>query len=238
MRTLLFGLCVCACMTVGCTSTNSSNTARTATEQLLISNAVDDSLSKVDFGAFAGHNVFLEEKYIESVDKNYIIASIRHRLMMQGIKVVDKKEASDICLEVRSGGVGTDSTKMFVGVPEIAIPGMLTLPEMRLVTRESQNAAAKLGVVAYHTKTGQILGNGGVSLAQSDRNNWYVMGIGPYQNGSLKQEIAEAEQQAAYTPDVEIPNQVAFQSSFSSEPRIHQDSTARVRLAGQKEKAE
>jgi len=233
MRVLLFSLFVSAIAISGCTSTNSSNTARTATEQLLISNAVDDSLSNIDFGAFAGHDVFLEEKYIESVDKNYIVASIRHRLMMQGVRVVDKKEGSEICLELRSGGVGTDSTDMFLGVPEISLPGLVTLPEVRFITKESQEAAAKLGIVAYHTETGKILGEGGVSLAQSDRNNWFVFGVGPYQNGSLKEEIAEAKKKSAYTREIEIPNQVAFQPAFSSDSPTAGEAAGRIRLAGE-----
>lgn len=235
MRVLLSLLFISSLVSSGCTSTNSSNTARTATEQLLISNAIDDSLSNIDFGAFAGHDVFLEEKYIEAVDKNYIVASIRHRLMMQGVHVVDAKENSDICLELRSGGVGTDSTDMFVGVPEISVPGMVTLPEVRLITKESQEAAAKLGLVAYHTETGQILGQGGVSLASSDRNNWYVFGVGPYQNGSLKQEIAEAKEKSAYTREIEIPNQVAFQPAYYSDSPSYGEEAGRIRLAGEEQ---
>lgn len=52
----LHWLLVCAgtVFTLSCTSANSSNTARTATEQMLISNAVDHSLSKVDFQVFRG----------------------------------------------------------------------------------------------------------------------------------------------------------------------------------------
>jgi hypothetical protein len=200
----------------------------------LISNAIDDSLSHVDFSAFAGHSVFLEEKYIDSVDKNYTVASIRHRLMMQGVSIADKKEDSEICLEVRSGGIGTDSSKMFLGIPEVAVPGMVTLPELRFITKESQDAAAKIGIVAYHTKSGQILGEGGVSLAQSDRNNWYVLGVGPYQNGSLKKDIEESTRQTSYSPNVKIPKQVAFQPSYSSGAGgIYNDTTARIRLAGE-----
>ena len=162
--------------------------------------------------------VFLEEKYIDSVDKNYTVASIRHRLMMQGVSIADKKEDSEICLEVRSGGIGTDSSKMFLGIPEVAVPGMVTLPELRFITKESQDAAAKIGIVAYHTKSGQILGEGGVSLAQSDRNNWYVLGVGPYQNGSLKKDIEESTRQTSYSPNVKIPKQVAFQPPILREP--------------------
>ncbi|MES2790588.1 MAG: DUF6655 family protein, partial [Planctomycetota bacterium] len=53
---------------IGCTSTKTSNTARTGTEQLLISNAVDQSLAKVDFSQMAGKKILVEEKYLDSVD--------------------------------------------------------------------------------------------------------------------------------------------------------------------------
>ena len=61
----------------GCTSTRQSNTARTAREQLLVSNAVDQALAKVDFAPFRGLQVLVEEKYLDCVDKGYVIGSIR-----------------------------------------------------------------------------------------------------------------------------------------------------------------
>lgn len=206
-RVLLPALLCAAC---GCTTAKTSSTPRTATEQLLISNAVDQSLSGVDFAPFAGRNVFVDDKYIDSVDKNYVVGSIRHRLMMQGANVAGKKEDSEITIEVRSGAVGTDTTDMFVGVPEITVPGMVTLPEVRLLSRSSQSGTAKLGLVAYETSSGQVLGSGGISLAQSDRNDWYLFGIGPYQNGSLKKEIKEAKEQQSMTTGIAYPEYVTF----------------------------
>lgn len=203
-------LLLIACAATGCSSVQSSHTARTATEQLLISNAVDQSLSKVDFGGFANRKVFVEEKYMDSVDKAYVLGTIRHRLMMTGAKLTDKKEDSEFTIEVRSGSVGTDANEMFVGIPEITLPGMLTLPEVRLVNRNSQSGTAKLGLVAYDTVSGDVIGDGGLSLAQSDRNDWFVFGMGPYQNGTLNSELRTADLQQSMTPSKPLPNYVAF----------------------------
>lgn len=220
----------------GCATGKTTNTVRTATEQLLISNAVDESLANIDFGNFAGHNVFVEEKYMDSVDKAYILGSVRHRLMMQGVRIVDKKEDSNVTIEMRSGAVGTDSSQMFVGVPEIVVPGMVTIPELRLMNKDKQQGTAKIGMVAYHTDSGQVLGNGGVSLSQSDRNNWYIFGVGPYRNGSLETEIKESKAVALRTPDVQIPRQVAFQPAHHA-PYAGQEPSGSVRLTSeQKEK--
>lgn len=184
--------CFCASLLlvlIGCTSTKTSNTARTGTEQLLISNAVDQALGKVDFSPMAGKKVLVEEKYLDSVDKGYIISSIRHNVLHAGGHLTAKAEEADIILELRSGGVGTDISDAFLGVPGISLPGMVALPDLKLVTRSRQSAFAKLGIVAIDAKSQQELPVGGVSLAMSDDNNWYVMGVGPYRQGTMEKEV-------------------------------------------------
>ena len=176
---------------VGCTTARTTNTARTAREQALISNAIDQSLSKVDMEPFRGANLYIEEKYLDCVDKGYIIGSLRHRAMRNGALLVSKAEEADVVLELRSGSVGTDTADSFVGTPELVLPGVMTLPEVRLISRNNQSAMAKIGIVAYDAKTKQLLGDGGVSSSVSHDNNWYVMGVGPYQNGELREEIRE-----------------------------------------------
>ena len=208
-------LSVSVLLCCGCVSTRTSNTARTAKEQLLISNSVDRALEKVDFRPFAGGTVFLEEKYLDCVDKNYVVASIRHRVLRAGGRLVKKSDAADVILEVRSGGVGTDTKDWFLGMPKLALPGPLplSLPEVKLVARESQKGVAKLGIVAFNAKTGERIGPGGVSIAQSDDNNWFFMGAGPYQNGSVRRELSGA----ADDQDVRdrMPATVAFEEMSS-----------------------
>jgi hypothetical protein len=173
----------------GCTTAQTSNTARTATEQLLLSTAVDQSLDKIDFRPLAGQNVFLEEKYVDCVDKQYILASIRHRVLRSGAHLVDKADGADVVLEPRSGGVGTTTSSSFVGIPSFSLPGMVTIPEVKLFTRSQQAGFAKLGLAAYDPKTRESRGQGGMTVAQSNDNNYYFAGVGPWQTGSLKQEI-------------------------------------------------
>ncbi|MFV0443374.1 MAG: DUF6655 family protein [Planctomycetaceae bacterium] len=194
----------------GCTSTSTTNTARTATEQLLISNAVDRALDKVSFTPFAGSAVFLEEKYLDGVDTKYLVASTRHRLLHSGARIVDKADDADVVLELRSGGVGTASSDSYIGTPKIGLPGMLTIPEVRLVERKRQLGSAKIGMVAFDSKSKQILGGGGVTLDQSDDANWFVMGVGPWQSGSLRDEVSERTSGQAASKRQSLPTAVAF----------------------------
>lgn len=196
----------------GCATSKSSNTARTATEQLLISNAVDQSLNKIDFRPFGGYNVFLSDKYIDCVDKSYLISSVRHRILTAGGVLVEDPAKADILLELRSGALGTDTAESFVGVPEVTLPGMLTLPEVRFLTRSSQTGTAKLGLVATDARTGRVLGTGGTTLAQSDTQNWFVMGVGPFRTGSIDSEVDASTSGAAAQIRNWLPTTVAFRS--------------------------
>ena len=217
-------------LVVGCTHSQRSNTSRTGVEQLLISNAIDQSLEKVDFRPFGGHNVYLEEKYVDSVDKAYLVGSVRHRMLAAHARLVDKAEDAEIVVELRSGGVGTDTAESFVGVPEITVPGMLTLPEVRFLERTSQTGTAKVGLVAYHAKTKQVLGSGGTSLSKSTDNNWFVAGIGPFQEGSVKSEISRSAIEAPVTSSSSVPEHVVFESPAALPP----DSAAVQFASGEK----
>ncbi|WP_437192357.1 DUF6655 family protein [Planctomicrobium sp. SH527] len=211
-------------MAVGCATGSTSNTARTCTEQLLLANAIDQSLDKVSFTNFAGTNVFLQDKYIECVDKNYVIASTRHRLLAAGAHLVDSADKADVVLEMRSGAVGTNSDTAFIGTPEIALPGMLTIPEVKIAERRKQQAIAKLGMVAIDPKTNAVLGTGGTTLSSSIDSNWFVAGVGPYQTGALKNEVQNSTTGAAARQQGHIPVRVAF----SSPPKLPTDSPTQI----------
>ncbi|MES2793414.1 MAG: DUF6655 family protein, partial [Planctomycetota bacterium] len=112
-----------------------------------------------------------------------------HHVVHAGGHLTVKPEEADIVLELRSGGVGTDISDAFLGVPGISLPGMVTLPDLKLITRSRQSAFAKLGIVAIDAKTQTELPIGGVSLSMADDNNWFVMGVGPYRQGTMEQEV-------------------------------------------------
>ena len=82
--------------------------------------------------------------------------------MYNGARSSAKAEDADIVLELRSGGVGTDMADSYVGIPEIVLPGMMTLPQVKFITRTNQSAVAKIGLVAYDAKSQEMLGGGGV----------------------------------------------------------------------------
>ncbi len=178
----------------GCATMKETDTARTGTEQLLISSAADRALDKVDFAPIAHAKVFLETKYLDCVDKNYIIVGLHQRMLSHNCTLVDKPEDANVVLEVASGGVGTDRHELFVGIPEIPLapPSPIAIPKLALFTRTKAMGTAKLSVVAYDMTTKQPVINSGYTLARSDHKNWNVLGAGSVQSGTLTTEIAQA----------------------------------------------
>jgi hypothetical protein len=166
-------------------------------EQLLLSNAVDQALEKTPLPPVDGQKVYLEEKYLDCVDKGYLIASVREKLLQAGAMLVGKPEDSVVTIELRCGGIGTDNVDKFLGTPTVAIPGPLPLqlPEVRLYEKTSQFGTAKIALVAYQTATGKMLFDSGRQLARGDDSRWSMMGIGPFQTGTVRQEVNQATNQ-------------------------------------------
>lgn len=179
----------------GCVSTRLTDTSRAGIEQLLVSNAIDSSLDKIDFDSLAGGAVFVDEKYLECSDKKYVVGAVRQRAFEAGCRLVDKADDADVVLELYSGAVGTDRSEGFVGTPAINVPGPIPiqLPEIKLFSQSTQFGTAKLGLVAYDAKTKQALSSGGLARARSNNSNWSVLGIGPFNSGSIREEIASAK---------------------------------------------
>ncbi len=187
-------ICSAVCAGWGCSTTRTSDTSRTGIEQLLISNAVDQALEKYDFRPLQGKAVYLDDQYLDAVDKGYLLSSIREQILYNGGRIVPKADDSDVTLEVRSGGVGTDNQELYVGIPNMSVPGLLPIeiPQIKLWNRTSQIGTAKLGILAYDTKAGVVYQQGGQSLARSDDTKWFMFGLGPFQSGSIKSEIDQS----------------------------------------------
>lgn len=186
--TICLGLAVLA---TGCASMKQSDTARTGIEQLLISSATDRALEKIDLRPIAGAKVFIEEKYLDCVDKNYVLIALHQRLLRHQCTLVDKADDANVILEVASGGVGTDRTDVFVGIPEIPLPppSPVAIPKLALFERVRSMGTAKIAIIAVDAKTKMPVVNSGYTLARADHRSINVLGFGGVSSGSVHDEI-------------------------------------------------
>ena len=184
----------------GCGTT----TTKTATEQLLISDAVDQAISQVDFTHITGEKVFVDTTYLETikgvgfVNSAYIISSLRHHLTAARCLIQDTREAADVILEPRVGALGTDGHEVVYGLPQsssVAFAATMlsstpvpAVPEVSIGKRNAQSGIAKVIVFAYDRETRAPIWQSGVNHSLATAKNTWVMGVGPFQGGTIREQ--------------------------------------------------
>ena len=178
---------------LGCGTTKWSDTSRTATEQLLISDAVDRAVSEIDFSVLAGRAVWLDTKYINgTVDEKYTVGTLRQHMLASGCIIKESVEDSDYIVEIRTGAVGTNRNELLFGVPATSLPtgGMFpvaptSVPELPLMKRTNQQGVCKLAVFAYDRVSGRPVWQSGTRQVASKAKDIWVFGTGPFQSGTI-----------------------------------------------------
>jgi hypothetical protein len=185
------GMAIVAGLLLGCGTTRMTDTQRTATEQLLISSAVDQAVSRLDFRSLAEKSVFLDVQYLDStIDKGYLVSSLRQSLLAQGCLLQEDKTKATYVVEARSGGIGTDHYSLLVGVPQISVPTFVPgqpsqIPEIPFAKKTDEQAIAKIAVFAYNRRTGQRLWQSGAVEASSSARDRWIAGLGPFRGGTI-----------------------------------------------------
>lgn len=176
----------------GCGTTRWTDTSRTATEQMLVSDAIDRAVSRIDFKPMHGQSVYLDTTYLGAVtDKDYLISTLRQHMLASGCVMELAKEQAEFVVEARAGAVGTDRHDVLYGIPALNLPvapvqgAPTATPEIALARRTDQKGVAKVAVFAYHRESGRPVWQSGVdTIASKAQNSWWF-GIGPLQKGTI-----------------------------------------------------
>ncbi len=180
----------------GCASNSRSDTARTATEQLVVSTALDRAIDALDFAPLAGKDVYLDTTYLEDVvDKNYLISSLRQRMFAQGCRLKADKDQAAYVVEARAGAVGTNRHDVLLGIPAVSagapvgpLAGVpLSTPEVAFARSTDQKAVAKVGCFAYDQRTGERYWQSGMFPVTVNAKDAWILGAGPLEHGSMRE---------------------------------------------------
>jgi hypothetical protein len=171
--TLIFSI---AFLVGGCTTNNTTNPARSATEQLLLSTAADHALQSANLGLFENRKVFLDTNYFDSYDSKYALGTIRDALSRAGAILEDNATNSDIIVEARSGALSIDNSTFLVGIPSIGAPipfsGGIQTPELAAYKSQKQRSVAKIALLAFARESRAHIYSSG-PLDGSSHNNHY-----------------------------------------------------------------
>jgi hypothetical protein len=177
----------------GCGTTKWTDTTRTATEQLLLTDSIDRAVSRLDFRALAGKKVFIDETPVKAVtDSAYLLSAIRQHLLASGGILKEKRDDADYIVEVRAGAIGTDRHDVLFGIPATQLPTMTMLvgapsqiPEVPFVKKTDQRGVAKISLFAYNRRTGRPVWQSGAIPQDSRTKATWFFGAGPFQRGSI-----------------------------------------------------
>ncbi|RLS35014.1 MAG: hypothetical protein DWH79_02950 [Planctomycetota bacterium] len=177
---------------VGCGTTRMSDSKRTATEQLLVSQAIDRAVMRIDVRPLAGRSVFLDTAFLDDVDDGkYLTSTLRQQLMASGCRLAKDRDTAEVVVEARAGAIGTDRSSVLLGIPatNFSVKGSETsTPELVLAKRSEQRGVAKLSVYAYERESGRPLWQSGDEQVASHARDRWLFGAGPYQDGEIHAE--------------------------------------------------
>lgn len=172
-----------------------------ATNQLLLSDAVDRAVANIDFTPLAFEKVYLDSRFLQfkndsAVTTNYVISALRQQMIVAGCLLQDNLDKADYVVEARVGTMGADGHDINYGVPASSSvnaaaslisssPPLPVLPEISLARRTHDMAAVKIAAFAYKRESRMPMWQSGTSLAKSEATGTWVLGAGPFKKGSI-----------------------------------------------------
>jgi hypothetical protein len=178
-----------AILLAGCTTVTMTEPPQTATEQLLVTGAIDDAVTKMNVSSLpAGTRIFVDTSFFDGTGRDrtilfpkYAMGAVREKLLRAGALLADDKQTADVIVELRTGGQSVDHNSLFVGIPSISIPippyftAPVTTPELALFKRDRKTGIAKLAIVAYGKSSGALAGASSASFGASNHTEYTVL---------------------------------------------------------------
>ena len=181
----------------GCATIRTTDPPRTATEQFLLSGAASRAVEQLSHEALRDRKVFLETSFLGGggQEHTFLIGELRAKLLLGGVRLVSKREDSQIIMEIRSGGLGIDRIEFLLGIPAIYVSqatadvqtgGLpLATPELAIIKNTKQRGYASVAYVAYWADNSEVLASSGPFIGRTYRDDWWFFGTGPRTVGNI-----------------------------------------------------
>jgi len=172
-----------------------SRTPRTAVEQVLLTQAVEQALVNLKVHLPEGVNVDVDATGLESdrsrlhmtnadrgaIDRPsrdifYVRDIVAAELGRRGYRVYARDTESPYLVRVMAESFGTMQGTVFVGMPpvqSVLIP--FSLPELTLYKQQSQSGYARLHLDVYDNRTGEFLGSSPKLVGRAYYNQYTVL---------------------------------------------------------------
>ena len=139
-------------------SREQSKTSRTATEQLLVSQALERSLSGVCLPLPDSSSVAVEIAGLKDTDTAFTRELVASRLALLGLRVQKKEEEAGYLVRVIIQTLGTDQESSFFGMPPVtSVLLPFALPELAIYKHEHQRGVVRLRLGIFERATGRFI---------------------------------------------------------------------------------
>ncbi|WP_119300280.1 DUF6655 family protein [Dongia deserti] len=189
-----FAALILAMLALGaCTTVRESSPQRTATEQLLISTAVDRAVERMKFEIPTGTKVFVDAEQLEGSDGKYTAGAIKDRLLRGGTNLVADRGKADAVVEVRAGALSIDDKSTLVGIGSFDAPipfagQAFKIPEIALYRQKERLGVAKIAATGYGTADGKLIDSTGPRFGYSHENESVFLFFFSWRSTDLPQE--------------------------------------------------
>jgi hypothetical protein len=146
-----------------CTTIRETAPQRTATEELLVSTAVDRAMAQVNLKISPGAKVFVSADQLQgSDDGKYATSQMKERLLSEGARLVDDKGKADAIVEIRAGALSIDDRQTLIGIDSFDAPvpfagQAMKVPQIALYSDKERQGVAKIAAFGYNTSDGKLI---------------------------------------------------------------------------------
>ncbi len=175
-------------LAAGCTSRLKTNTARTATQQVLGTEAMDRALTKLQWPALHGRSVIVKVfSTADPLDQDYLRGAAEAILAEHGARIVHDAKDAEFILTLLAGSLGTDQTEVLFGTPRLETL-FATVPELPLYKSDTQEGFAKVSYVLQDAVNGGFVYRAGPAQASTYARTWRILLYGKYETDTTRYE--------------------------------------------------
>jgi hypothetical protein len=180
-----------------CTTTRETSPQRSATEQLLISTAVDRAVERMDLKIPQGTKVFLDAEQLEGSDGKYAAGAMKDRLLRGGTNLVADRGNADAVVEIRAGAMSVDDKQTLFGIGSFDVPVPLAgqaakIPEIALYKQKERVGVAKIAAIGYSTADGKLIESTGPQFGYSHEDEKVLLFFFSWRSSDLPKEDSDS----------------------------------------------
>lgn len=191
--------------TAACSSSRKTQPEHSATEQLLVTNAVDEAVRQLRLPLPDGAKVFLRTDGIEGEYAAYAKAAIREEVVEQGAHLTEERVDADTVIDVRSGAMSIDEFDTLVGMQSFEVPiplaGNMETPEIAFYKRAERRGIAKVAATAYSAGDGEHIASTGQKYGFSHKREWTMLIFFSWQEDDLIPDHVEPPKDSIELPE-------------------------------------